>query len=127
MLKRPNQGEFTGNKKRFVTSNTSGTYNDKIIILMMWIFDTRREFIVQDYRTELEAMNHEDLPDFQRREEYENVTNRRKRNPSNKRTGIQKMTRQLVDEIQPSISGIINKIPIKIDIEGNITYKVVQD
>ena len=46
-------------------------------------------------------MNHEDLPDFQRREEDENMTNRRKRNQINERTGIQNLMRKLVDAIQP--------------------------
>ena len=39
---------------------------------MMWVFDTRREFLVQDYIPEFEAMNHEDLLDFQQCEEDEN-------------------------------------------------------
>ena len=65
----------------------------------MWIFDTRREFLVQDYIPEFGAMNHEDLIGFQRREEDENLTNRRKINPINERRGIQKLMRQLVDAI----------------------------
>ena len=36
-------------KRKFVASNNSGTYRDKIIIFMLWLFDTRREFLVQDY------------------------------------------------------------------------------
>ena len=35
--------------------------------------------------------------------------------------------RHLVDEIQPSRNGISHSSPIKIDREGAITYKVVQD
>ena len=34
---------------------------------------------------------------------------------------------QLVDSIQTSRSGIIHKIPIKIDGEGAITYEVLRD
>ena len=70
----------------FVASNTSGTYSAKIILFVLYLFDTRREFIVQEYIPEFEAMNHEDLLDFQRRKENENVTNRRKRNHINERT-----------------------------------------
>ena len=88
-------------KISFVASTTSGTYCENIILFVLWIFDTRREFLVQEYITEFEAMSHEDLLDFQRREEDENVTNRRKRNPINERIGIRKLTRQLVDVIQP--------------------------
>ena len=46
---------------------------------MLWLFDKRREFLVQEYIPEFGAMNHEDLLDFERREEDENVTNRRKK------------------------------------------------
>ena len=70
-------------------------------------------------------MNHEDILDFQRREEDENVTNRRKIIPINERTGIQNLMRQLVDSIQPSRSGIIHNSPIKIYGEGAITHEVV--
>ena len=55
---------------------------------MMWVFDTRREFLVQDYIPEFEAMNHEDLLDFQQREENENVNNRGMINNINEITGI---------------------------------------
>ena len=70
-------------------------------MFMLWIFNKRREFLIQEYIPEFEAMNREDLLDFQRYEDNENVTNRRKRNHINDRTGIQKLTSQLVDEIQP--------------------------
>ena len=70
-------------------------------------------------------MNNEELLDFQRHEDDENVTKRRKRNPINERTGIQKLMRQLVDAIQISRSGISHNKPIKIDGEGDITYEVV--
>ena len=36
---------------------------------MLWLFDKRREFIIQEHIPELEAMNNEDLLGFQRREE----------------------------------------------------------
>ena len=94
---------------------------------MLWLFDKRREFIFQGYIPEFEAMNHEDLLDFQRHEEDENVTNRRKIDKINKRIGIKNQTRQLVDTIQPSRRGISHNSPIKINGEGAITYKVVQD
>ena len=71
-------------------------------------------------------MNHEDLLDFQLREEDENVTNRRKINLINDITGIQKLMRQIVDSIQPSRSRISHNSPIKIYIEGGITYELVR-
>ena len=86
-------------KRIFVASTTSGTYCDKIILFMLCLFVTRREFLVQEYIPEFEAMNHEDLLDFQRREEDANVTNRRKINPINDRTGIQNLMRRIVDTI----------------------------
>ena len=70
-------------------------------------------------------MNNEDLLDFQRREEDENLNNRRKRNMINEITVIQKLMKKLVDTIQPSWSGISHNIPIKIDGEGGINYEVV--
>ena len=79
-----------------------------------------REFIVQEYIPEFEAMNHEDFLEFQQREEDENVTNRRNINPINERTGIQNLMMQLVDEIQPSRSDISHNSPIKINGEGSI-------
>ena len=108
-------------------STTSGTYSDKIILFVLWVFDTKRESLVQEYILEFGAVNHEDLLDFQPREADENVTNRRKRNPINKRTGIRKLMRQLVDVKQPSRSGISHNSPIIIDGEGAITYQVVRD
>ena len=44
----------------------------KISIFMLCLFDTRREFLIQEYIPEFEAVNHEDLLDFQRCEEDEN-------------------------------------------------------
>ena len=70
-------------------------------------------------------MNNEDLLDFQRREEDENLNNRRKRNMINEITVIQNLMKKLVDTIQPSWSGISHNIPIKIDGEGDINYEVV--
>ena len=93
------RGDSRQVERRFFVLTTFGIYSDKIILFMLWLFDTRRGFLVQEYIPEFEAINHEDLLGFQRREEGENVTNRRKRNLSNKRIGIKKMTRQLVDEI----------------------------
>ena len=55
------------------------------------------------------------------------MTNRRKRNPINERTGIQKMMRPIVDALQPLKSGTSHNSPIKIYGEGTITYEVVQD
>ena len=106
---------------------TSGTYTDNIILFMLWLFDTGRGFLVQEYIPEFVAMNHEDLLDFKRCEEDVNVTNRRKRNLINDRTGIRKLTRQLVDAIQILRSGISHNSPIKLNGEGDITYKLVQD
>ena len=60
-------------------------------------------------------MTHEDLLDFQQKEEDENVTNRRKVNLINDRTGIQNLMRQQVDAIQPYQSKISNNSTIKID------------
>ena len=76
---------------------------------------------------EFGAMNHEDLLGFQRSEEGENVTNKRKRNPINDITSIENLVRQLVVEIQPLRSGISHNSPIKIDEEGVITYEEVWD
>ena len=52
-------------KRSFVALTTSGTYSYNIIIFMMWIFDTRSEFLVREYIPGFKAMNHEDLLDFQ--------------------------------------------------------------
>ena len=65
-------------KRSFVASTTSGTYSDKIILFMLWLFDTRKGFIFHKYIPEFESMNHEDLFYFQRREEGDSVTNRAK-------------------------------------------------
>ena len=43
---------------------------------MLWLFDIKGEFLVQEYIPEFDAMNHENLLEFQRREDDENVTNR---------------------------------------------------
>ena len=40
---------------------------------MLWLFDTRREFLIQEYIPEFEAMNHEDFLEFQLCEEDDNV------------------------------------------------------
>ena len=71
-------------------------------------------------------MNHEDHLDFQQREEGESLTNRRKKNTINERTGILNLMRQIVDAIQPSRSGINNNSPIKMNGEVDITYEVVR-
>ena len=69
---------------------------------MLCLFDTRRKFLVQKYIPESESMNHEDLLEFQQREENENVIIRRNRDPTNEKIGIQNLTRKLVDVIQTS-------------------------
>ena len=84
----------------FVVFTTSGTYSDKIILFIMWLFDARREFFIQEYIPEFGAMNHEDFLGFQRLEEDENVTNRRTISLINERTVIRNIMRQLVDAIQ---------------------------
>ena len=114
-------------KGRFVVLTTSGTYSTKIIYFLLWIFDTRKEFIIQEYIPEFKSMNHEDLLEFPLHKEDENVTNRRKRNPINERTGIKNMMMQLVDEIHHLWSGIIHNSPTKIYGEGAINYEVVRD
>ena len=83
-------------------STTSGTYSDNAILFVLWIFDTRREFLIREYIPEFEAMNHKDYLDFQGLEEDENVNNRRKINQIKLITGIQNMVRQIVDPIQTS-------------------------
>ena len=80
------RGTYRQVKRSFPALTTSGTYSENISLFMMWIFDTRREFLIHDYIPEFEAMNHEYLLDFQQGEEYEDVTNRRKRNMINERT-----------------------------------------
>ena len=70
-------------------------------------------------------MNHEDLHGFQRCEEDENVTNRRKRHRNNEISGIQNIMRQVVDAIQTFQSDISHNSPIKIYGEGTLTYEVV--
>ena len=55
-------------QKIFVASTTSGTYSENIILFVLWLFDTRREFLVQEYIPEFKIINREDLLDFQRRE-----------------------------------------------------------
>ena len=96
-----------------------------IFIFMLWVFDTRKEIIVQEYIPESEAMNHEDLLDFQQREEDETFMSIRNINHINESTGIQNLMSQLVDAIQPSRSGISYNSLIKIDGEGDVTYEVV--
>ena len=95
--------EARGNSRQveriFVAPTTYGTYSDKIILFVLWLFDTRREFLIQEYISEFEDMNHEDLLEFQRREEDKNATNRRKRNTINERKGIRKLMSQMVDKI----------------------------
>ena len=113
-------------ERSFLASTTSGTYRDEIIIFMLWLFDIRGGFLVQEYVPEFEATKHEYLLDFQQREEDGNLTNRRKRNPINKRTGVRKLRRQIVDAIHPSRSGISHISLIKIYGEGGITYRVVR-
>ena len=119
------QGTSKQVERNFVTSATSGTYSDNIIIFMQWLFDTRSQFLVQYYIPEFKAMNHKDLLVFKRREEDEILTNRINRNPINEITGIQKLRRQIVDQIYPSQSGISHNSTIKIDGEVAITYEVV--
>ena len=75
-------------ERSFVASITYGTYSDKIILFVLWLFDTRREFLIQECIPEFKATNHEDLLEFQRREEDKNGTNRRNKNLINERTVI---------------------------------------
>ena len=63
-------------ERSFVASITYGTYSDKIILFVLWLFDTRRGFIFHKYIPEFESMNHEDLLYFQRCEEGDILTNR---------------------------------------------------
>ena len=120
------RGSSRKSERSFLASTTSGIYRDEIIIFMLWLFDIRGGFLVQEYVPEFEATKHEYLLDFQQREEDGNLTNRRKRNLINKRTGVRKLTRQIVDAIQPSRSGINNNSPIKMNGDVNITYEVVR-
>ena len=62
----------------FIALTNSGTYSNNIIIFIMWLFNKRSAFLVQESIPEIEAMNREDLLYFQRREEDENMTNRGK-------------------------------------------------
>ena len=94
-------GTYRKAERSFVASTTSGTYIEKIILFMVWLFDARTEFHFQDYIPKFETMNHEYLLEFQYREEDENVTNIRNRNQINEIPGIQNMMRQLVDAMQP--------------------------
>ena len=66
-------------ERRFVALATSRIYSDKIIVSVLCLFDTRRGFLVQEYIPVFEAMNHEDLLEFQQSDEDENFTKRRKR------------------------------------------------
>ena len=91
---------------------------------MMWIFDTRREFIVQEYIPEFKATKNENLLDFQQLEEDENMTYRRKINPINENIFNKNIMIKIVDEIQPLKIGISHNSPIKIDGEGAIAYEV---
>ena len=58
-------------------------------------------------------MNHEELLESQQREEKKYVINIRKINPINVIRVIQKLMRQLVDEIHPLRSGISHNSTIK--------------
>ena len=116
------QGTSEQVERIFVASTTSGTYSDKIILLIMWLFDTSREFLNQEYIHEFEAMNHEDLLGLQLHEKDENMTNKRKINIINDITGIQNMMRKLVDDINTFRSGISQNILIKIYGKEDITY-----
>ena len=91
------QGTSRQVKRSFVTETYSGTYSETIILFTMWIFDTRRGFIIQDYIPEFKAMNNEYLLDSQQLEEDKNLTYRRKINPVNKKIGIKNMMRQIVE------------------------------
>ena len=51
-------------KRSSVTSNIFVTYSENIIIFIIWLFDTRGDFFVQEYIPEFKAINHEDLLDF---------------------------------------------------------------
>ena len=82
------RGDSRQVERRFFVLTTFGIYSDKIILFVLWIFDTRRGFLVQEYIPVFEAMNHEDLLEFQQSDEDENFTKRRKRNIINERTGI---------------------------------------
>ena len=95
-----NLGTSRQAERSFVASTTSGTYIEKIILFMLWLFDARTEFHFQDCIPEFEVMNHEYLLEFQHREEDENVTNRININQINEIPGIQNMMRQTVDAIQ---------------------------
>ena len=75
-------------ERRFFALTTYGTYTENIILFMLWIFDTRRGFIVHEYLFGFKAMHHEDSLEFKRHEEDKNVINIRKSKPINYRTGI---------------------------------------
>ena len=85
------RGTYRQVEQIFVLCTTSVTYSEKIILFMIWMFDQRREFLVQEYIHEFEAMNHEDLLGFQQHKEDEHVTKIRKINQINQRTGIQRL------------------------------------
>ena len=118
------RGNSRQTKRSFFESDNSVTYSDNIILFVLWIFDTRGEFLAQEYIPELEAMNHEELLDLQLYEEDRNLTNRRKINPINEVTGNRNLKGQIFDAIHPLRSGISYNSPIKIDGEGAITYEV---
>ena len=66
------KGNFQAIRKKLCFFlNNSITYSEKIILFVLWLFDTRREFPVQEYIPEFEAINRQDLLDFQWREEDE--------------------------------------------------------
>ena len=71
-------------------------------------------------------MNNEYLLGFHLREEDINLTTRRNRHTINNRTVIQNLMMQIVHAIHISRSGISHNSPMKIDVEGAITYEVVR-
>ena len=46
-------------ERSFVVPTTSGTYSENIILFMLWLFDTIKESLIQEYIPEFKAINHE--------------------------------------------------------------------
>ena len=123
--------EASNIEQSFVAISSRKTYNAKLTLFLLWLYDNHPEYLVDDIVPTMIEKDNEDTDHYKNMKE--SATRSGSRMKTNKaaviheRKKLRAYCQKLLNNVKPSRNGEPHGSPIKIEGPGALSYEVVRD
>lgn len=116
--------QATNIEQSFVANSSRKTYNAKLVLFMIWLYENHPSYLVDDV---LAKMKENDEKDAEEIELAKQTLKKRSGGAVTERRFLRQYCHTVLNKVKPARNGEPHGSPIKIEGEGALSYEIVRD